>query len=335
MRVLLAVILLATLGWSGYWYMASSGVQAGLARWLDERRAEGWVAETSEITVQGYPNRIDTTLSDIELADPATGLAWSAKFLQILALSYRPNHVIAIWPPAQQLATPYDRFELASTDMRASLILMPNSELTLERLTLTADDLAITREDANHSAELTRLTLAAERVAVDPEPNYRLGLAADGFAPALRWRTQIDPRGTLPETLDALTVDMTVTFDAPWDRFAIERARPQPRKIKLRLAEARWGQLELLVAGDLSVDEAGMPTGRLTVKARNWRDILDLGVASGAVPEGLAGSLRDGLGLLSQLAGNPNTLDLPLEFARGRVFLGPVPIGPAPVLRLR
>ena len=24
-----------------------------------------------------------------------------------------------------------------------------------------------------------------------------------------------------------------------------------------------------------------------------------------------------------------------LEFARGRVFLGPVPIGPAPVLRLR
>lgn len=335
MRTLLAVILLAALGWSGYWFMVSSGVKVGLGNWLEERRAEGWVAETSDITVLGFPNRIDTTLSDVELADPETGLAWEADFLQLLALSYRPNHVIAVWPPEQRLATPYDKFDLASTDMRASLILAPNTDLTLERLTLTAENLTITRSGERDSTDLNKLTLAAERAAVDPEPSYRLGLAADGFSPALPWRLQLDPSETLPKSLDALSVDMTVTFDAPWDRFAIERARPQPRKIKVRLAEARWGQLELLLAGDLTVDDAGVPTGSLTVKARNWREILDLGVASGVVPEGLAGSLRDGLGLISQLAGNPRTLDLPLEFARGRVFLGPVPIGPAPVLRLR
>lgn len=335
MRALLAVILLAALGWSGYWVIASSGMKTGLRQWFDARRAEGWVAETSGITVLGFPNRIDATLSEVALADPETGLAWEAEFLQLLALSYRPNHVIAVWPPEQRLATPHDKYDLASTDMRASLILAPNADLTLERLTLTAENLTITRAGERDSTELSKLSLAAKRSAVDPAPSYRLGLAVDGVSPALPWRLKIDPGETLPKALDALSVDMTVTFDAPWDRYSIERARPQPRRIKLRLAEARWGRLELLLAGDLTVDEAGRPTGSLTVKARNWREIVDLGVASGLLPKGLARSLRDGLGLMSQLAGNPNTLDLPLDFARGRVFLGPVPLGAAPELRLR
>ena len=60
-----------------------------------------------------------------------------------------------------------------------------------------------------------------------------------------------------------------------------------------------------------------------------------LSVAAGALSPGLAGALTDGLSLLSQLSGNPNTLDIPLGFRGGRVMLGPVPIGPAPVVRLR
>ena len=112
-------------------------------------------------------------------------------------------------------------------------------------------------------------------------------------------------------------------------------ARPQPRKINLRLAEARWGQLELQAAGEVTVDAAGIPEGEITIKARNWRDILKLAVETGAIPEGFAGSLEDGLSLMSQLAGNPKTLDIPLGLRGGRVLFGPVPIGPAPRLVLR
>ena len=128
---------------------------------------------------------------------------------------------------------------------------------------------------------------------------------------------------------------MTVAFDKPWDLSAIEDARPQPRRIELKLAEARWGRLELQAAGEVTVDAAGIPTGEITVKARNWRDILRLAVDSGALPQGFAGTLEDGLALVSQMAGNPKTLDIPLGLRDGRVLLGPVPLGPAPVLRLR
>jgi hypothetical protein len=333
--MLMIVVVLATAGWSGYWFWASRTVESAFATWFEERRTEGWVAEYDDLSVVGFPNRIDTTFSNLSLADPETGLAWEADFFQVLALSYKPNHVIAIWPPKQVLATPYEKMTLATGDMRASLVLEPGIDLALDRTTLTAENLTITPEDAADGTRFKALTLAAERVAIDAAPSYRLGLASEGFAPSLPWRAHLDPAASLPDTLDALRADVTITFDKPWDRHAIEDARPQPREIRVKLAEARWGRLELQLAGALTVDAGGLPDGSLTIKAKNWREILALAVNAGALPPGFAETLEDGLTLVASLAGNPQTLDVPLDFRNGRVFLGPVPIGLAPVLKLR
>lgn len=334
MRVLLTVILIAAAGWSGYWYVGKTGVSRGFERWFEARRAEGWVAETSNLATRGFPNRFDTSFADLELADPETGMAWEAPFFQILALSYKPNHVIAVWPDNQLIATPLDKYRVESADMRASIVTGAKISLPLERLALTAEELVITAQSTDQPLRAQALRLAADRVPTNPAA-YRLGFAADGLMPALDWRVRLDPSGRLPERLDALSADLTVTFDKPWDRSAIEDARPQPQHIDIRLAEARWGQLELQAAGEVTVDAQGHPVGEITVKARNWRDILKMAVASGTLGEGFAATLEDGLSLLAQMAGNPKTLDIPLNFRDGRVRLGPVPLGNAPVLRLR
>lgn len=334
MRVLLSVILIAAAGWSGYWFVGKTGVSRGFERWFEARRAEGWVAEATTITTRGFPNRFDTSFTDLALADPDTGLAWEAPFFQILALSYKPNHVIAVWPERQLVATPVEKYRIESADMRASLVTGADIRLPLERMTLTAEKLAVTRLVTDQPVRTEALRLAADRVPTNPAA-YRLGLAADGLAPALDWRVRLDPSNRLPERFDALSADLTIVFDKPWDRSAIEDARPQPRQIDIRLAEARWGRLELQVAGALSVDANGLPEGEITIKARNWRDILQMAVASGTLGEGFAATLEDGLSLIAQMAGNPRTLDIPLNFRNGRVRLGPVPLGVAPVLRLR
>ncbi|MEM9498256.1 MAG: DUF2125 domain-containing protein [Pseudomonadota bacterium] len=331
---LLIFVLSAALIWSVYWAVGSAGATAAVERWLSERRAEGWLAEVDDVSTKGYPNRFDTTLTGVTLADPGTGLAWDAPFFQIFALSYKPGHIIAVWPNEQRLATPADKFDVKSSDMRASLVTRPESNLSLERLALSATDLSVLRTGTMQPAQLSALSLAAERIEQD-QPVYRFGVSADGFAPSLDWRARIDPGGNLPETLDALSLDVTVEFDTIWDLSAIEEARPQPRRIVLRLAEARWGRLELQAAGELDVDETGTPRGDITIKARNWREILRLSVDSGVLPAGLGQSIEDGLGLVAQLAGNPKTLDIPLGFRNGRIFLGPVPIGPSPNLSLR
>jgi hypothetical protein len=334
MRVLLTLITLVALGWSAFWAVGKVGVSNGYESWLEARRAEGWVAETQAVETQGFPNRFDTSFTEIVLADPDTGLAWEAPFFQILALSYKPNHVIAVWPESQLLATPFDKFRLVSEDMRASFVTAADVSIPVERITLTAEQLAVTAESSGETTRADALRLGADRVAT-AEATYRLGLAADGLSPALDWRVKLDPGGNLPDQFDAFSADMTVKFDKPWDRTAIEDARPQPRKIDLKLAQARWGRLELQAAGVVEVDAQGIPEGEITVKARNWREILQMAVASGALNPSFADTLEGGLGIISQMAGNPKTLDIPLNFRRGSVRLGPVPLGPAPVLRLR
>ncbi|UXX82596.1 DUF2125 domain-containing protein [Roseovarius pelagicus] len=335
MRALLGIIILASLGWGGYWFIGAGTAKSGFDAWFDARRAEGWVAEYADLDLRGFPNRFDASFTDVALADPGTGLAWEAPFFQLLALSYKPNHVIAVWPSEQLIATPLEKYRLTSDDMRASLVLEPSTGLTLDRATLTAQHLTVVPEGNNAPLTVDGLTLAAERVPADADAHYHLGLRADDLVPSATWAARVDPNGTLPDILTVLHADLTIRFDKPWDRSAIEAARPQPQQIRLRLAEATWGQLSLQAAGEVAVDAAGVPTGAVTIKARNWRDILELARRSGAVPAQVADPLEDGLTLLSRLAGNPKTLDIPLEFAKGRVWLGPVPIAKAPVLRLR
>ncbi|MBC7132389.1 MAG: DUF2125 domain-containing protein [Roseovarius sp.] len=333
MRVLLGVLILGALLWSGAWFLGRDRIEAGFAGWLDARRAEGWMAETDGLGVQGFPNRFDTVFTGLALADPRTGLAWEAPRFQVNMLSYRPNHVIAVWPERQLIATPQEKFILESNDMRASLVIAPGRALAPRRMTLTAAFLRVTPEArAQEMTALSALTLAAERL---EGAEYRLGLRAEGLTLAAPWRARLDPANRLPQQISGVHADLSVTFDRPWDRSAIERARPQPRRIKVALADGRWGELHLQAAGTVDVTPDGLPEGEITLKVRNWREIVTLMRAAGVLPESLAGSVEQGLGMMARMAGNPETLDVPLVLDGGRVWLGPVPIGPAPVLRLR
>ena len=344
MRIILALITIAAAAWSGYWYVASAAVTRGFGAGLDTLRAEGWTARAASIETGGFPYRFDTSFSDITLADPETGLAWEAPVFRIFALSYEPGHVIAVWPARQVFATPQGKYDLESSDMRASLVTGATPRLPLERMVLTAASLAITPREASARAgsaragsaptRLEELRLAAARVATTASA-YRLGLAAEGLSPGPEWRTRLDPAGRLPERFDAVTADLTVSFDKPWDRLAITQPLPQPRRITLRRAEARWGRLALQESGEVTVDARGRPQGEIAIKARNWREILQMAAASGQLDAHFAARLEDGLSRLTQMADDPQTLDIALTFAKGRVWLGPVPLGPAPVLRLR
>jgi len=333
MRAILAVILVAAAGWAGYWVLGSRATLSAFETWLEARRAEGWAAEAGRLDVQGFPNRFDVVFEDLILADPATGLAWEVPRFQIDALSYRPNHVIAVWPEEQLVATPQDKLRVESRDMRASLVIAPDTALAPRRMTLTADYLRVTPEGRpDETTALSTLSLGAER---QEGTAYRLGLRAEGLTLAAPWRARLDPEGRLPDRISGFTADVTATFDKPWDRSAIERARPQPTHLRVRLAEGRWGDLHLQAAGEVTVAPGGRPEGEITLKARNWREIVTILRSAGALPESMAGSVESGLGMMARLAGNPETLDIPLGFGSGRMWLGPVPLGPAPRLRLR
>ncbi|MGR3570354.1 DUF2125 domain-containing protein [Brevirhabdus sp.] len=333
MRVLtifFAVLAVASLAWGGYWFVGSSALRDRTESWLEQRRADGWQAE-AQVTVQGFPNRFDLTLDNVALADPQSGLAWQAPFFQLLALSYRPNHLIALWPDTQQIKTPYETITLLSRDMRASLVFDAESRAALNRSSLTAGAVELS-SDIGWQASATDLRAAVERT--EKQKNrYHLGLEATGLRPGGDLLGRLDPQGTLPQELEMLRLDSLAAFDAPWNLDAIDRRRPQLTSLQLDDLRAQWGDMKFRLTGQIDVDAQGYPAGKLTLEAQNWRRMLSLAVSAGAVPQGLAGTVESVLGMMA--GGDGDALNAPLNFRDGRLFFGPLPIGPAPRLVLR
>jgi hypothetical protein len=338
MRILLAIVITLAAAWAGYWFIGSAALRSGLAAWFDARQAEGWVAEYADLSVQGFPSRFDATLMDVSLADPASGLGWQAPFFQVLTLSYTPNHVIAVWPPEQQLRTPLRSYALTSKDMRASLVIAPSTALAPRRITLTAEGIALTPEDDSGALSAASLRLAGERIedAIGTgAARYHLGLAASDVAPPAQVMAQIDSGGVLPRVIQTVIADITVDFDVPWDRRALEEAGPQPTRIAVENAEIRWGAMTLAAAGVLAVDLGGRPDGTLTVTARNWRQMLDAAARAGILAPEVADTAERALSAMSGMGDDPKSLEVPVRLAGGLIWIGPLPIGSAPVLRLR
>ncbi len=331
MKLLALVIALAAMAWSGIWLAGYWGATAGIAAWFEARQTDGWVAEYQDLSVRGFPSRLDTTLTGLTLADPQTGVAWETPFFQFFALTYKPHHLIAVWPHTQTLSIPTQKLTLQSTDMRASMIVEPGPTLPLERANLAVEQLEIS-STANWKMAAAALNLAVQKLP-DAPASYQLALQAEDLTPPAGFALTSDI--DLPRTLSHVRVDMTASFERPWDITAIEQNRPQPTAIELKGAEIVWGNLELHAAGAVTVAASGALIGDITIRAVNWRDILDVARQSDQLPEALLNTAEQALDFIAKLSGNTNELDIPLTFKGGATRLGPVTIGPAPRLILR
>ena len=327
---LVVIILFGALAWMCWWAFGQIAYERALTAWVEDRRTDGWAADISGLETKGFPNRFDTTVTDVSLADPETGIAWSAPFVQFLSLAYKPHQVIAVLPGEHRFSTPLQTMTISHDDARASLFLQPNTKLGLDRAVLVISNMGI-RSSARWETALNEGRFALEAVPA-AENVYRLGVEVLGLVPTDEARALLDPGEILPREVESLRADAEIGFTAPWDRQAIEVARPQVTNIDIRELSARWGEITFRAAGEVTVDGNGYPEGRITVRAMEWRRMLDMAEAVGWLPGSLRGSLEAALSLLS---GEGDVLDAPLEFSGGRVSLGLIPLGDAPRIVIR
>ena len=259
MRKLVGVVVLVAILLSGVWLGWAYALERGFAGWLEARRAEGWVAEATLIDTTGYPTRFSTIVTNLDLADPATGLAWRLPQITFEAAAHKPTDIEAVLPPAFTVASPDERISVRAGNLRASTAVDPGPALRLRRADITLAGIDL-RSTAGWDAAL-----------------------ADGLL-----RTERDP-----------------------------------------------GDAEREAAGQVTVDAEGVPTGEITVRATNWRDIFAVLQNAGLVPEPFARALESVLESLAGLSGDPDTIDAPLRLSNGFVSFGPIPLGPAPNLRIR
>ena len=323
MRAILWLVLGLGVLWGGYWFAGAATMDNAATDWFAQAGAQGITARQDGIAVAGFPNRFDLTVTKPELSDPATGWGWSAPFAQVLAMSWKPWHVIAALPDSQQIIAPGQTIALQSSKMQASVRVVPASDLALAEVRLEGHDVQA-RSDLGWQIGMTSLVAAM----VSTGPRQHLGLQATDLTPDHRLTALVPQLGP---TISTLHLDATVTLTAPIDR---HMAEAPPRPIALDLADFRliWGELTVSATGKVTAGPDGLAMGKIDFRFQNWTSLPQLLVAMGLVQPAMAVSITSGLQALATSGGDPKVLDLALTFDDGRMSFGPLPLGPAPRL---
>lgn len=341
MRWLVWLVIGAATVWGGLWFAASTALDRGARGAFAGMTARGMMANHAGIAVRGFPSRLDLTVTAPRLADPVTGAAYAAPFLQAFTLTWRPWHMIAAFAPEQTITTPAGEARLTAARMQASLVLEPAAALPLDRMTLTADELTmmltatavpgVAGRTARIAADSLRFAtrrdptrtdtheIGLEILDIAPDPAFLAGLSA-GAAPS----------GTmLPATITRLRITALAGLTAPLDRFA-DQTRPALRSLELTEATLDWGPLALTASGALVADADGLAEGRIDIAIVGWQAALDAATAAGLITPEVAPTWAELARRLTEDTPDPARLDLPLAMARGRMTLGLFPLGPAP-----
>lgn len=329
MRFILWVALILGVIWGGYWFVGSRSIEQAVTAWFEDSAAQGIEASQEGIEVQGFPNRFDLTVTKPRLADPATGIGWKAPFAQVFAMTWKPWHVISVLPLDQEIDLPGERVALTTTHMAASLRLSPSTDLTFTEAVLETTDLAL-KSDSGWSLGLASAVVALGRSPTEAR-DYRFGVEVKDLRPDPALAAAMPDLG---EVMSRAHLDVMVQLTAPLDRNAGE-SRPQLAGLELKDLHITWGALDLVATGSVVAGDGGLAEGQIDLEMKGWRQVPQLAAALGLIAPEMAKSLNDGLVYMAAADGDPETLSLPLTLSGGRMTLGPLPLGPAPVLAQR
>ncbi|MGA0541170.1 DUF2125 domain-containing protein [Neotabrizicola sp. VNH66] len=336
MRWLLGFAAVLTSLWCGYWFVGKTVIERQASAFLAAQAAEGRRAETTSLSVGGFPNRFDLTAEGIDFADPAQGLSWQAPFVQVFAMTWKPWHLIAAFAETQTIGVPGETLTLTSDGLMASARTQPSLDLTLAEARVATRTLTVVSSQG-WTAGLGE-SAAALRATPGEAATYDLGVQLTRFVPDPRIKEALAqvvlpglPASDLPAEIERLHLDARLGLSAPLDRQA-GQTRPQLLSVDLRDLSLVWGELAIVAKGRLDPDAQGFAAGRIEVSVTNWDRLPPLLVAAGLVKPEIAPTVTNLLRALAADGGDPATLTLPLVLQGGQMSVGPLPLGPAPLL---
>ena len=323
-RFLLWFVLGLGVLWGGYWFVGAQALERTTQAVFADQRAAGLVAENSAVSVAGFADRFDLTISDPHLADPISGWGWQAPFVQILAMTWKPWHVILALPPTQTIQLPDGQdVTLTSSRLMASVLMQPSATLPLNRAVIEGERLTLSSTQGWRIG-VDKAVMAAER---SPTQANTLRLGADLGALTLPQAYANIP--DLGPALTAVHLDASVTLSQP-----VDRTLSDPHLLDLSLTQFHitWGAVDLTATGQIKADAKGMASGQIDLRLKGWESLPAAAVALGLVPPSNEISVQRGLEFLAKASPDPEVISLPLKLAEGMMTLGFIPLGPAPLM---
>lgn len=359
----LALVVLLALAWTGFWFYATSRASATIADWRAREAQAGRVHTCGQQTIGGYPFRIEVHCSDpaATFQTLAPPLTLSAKDAIVAAQVYDPTLLIGEFTGPLSVGDAGKTPALSATWTLAQ-VSVRGTPAAPQRVSIAVDRPELSRlargaMEPVAAAEHVELhgRIVAGSVTDNPTVELVLRLTA-AAAPELL------PLAARP-TDGEITAQLTGLKDFAPKPWAARLHEIQAAGGHIEITGARLSQGDILAVGSgtLALTPSGRLDGQLTLTVAGLEKLVALLGADQALAQylaqktggltvdklassldrlmpGLGGAVRGnsganlaaaGIGLL----GEPKELEgrravsLPLRFANGVAFLGPVQVG--------
>jgi hypothetical protein len=357
--LLVIAVVVLVVGWSGFWYVASTIAERTIGGWLDREARLGRIYTCGSQSVGGFPFRIEVRCADAsaELRNMHPALYLKTNDLVVAAQIYQPTLLIGEFTGPLSLAENGQparyamNWTLAQTSVRGN----PASP---ERISVVLDN-----------PSLNEIVAGASQSMVKGNHIEAHGRIAEGsitdrpvLDAAFQFRTVTAPRvhPLLVQPTDA-DIDLTLRglsnlAPKPWPQ-PLRELQAAGGRIEVKRVRIQQGDAVAVAVGTIGLTANGRPQGELMVTAAGLDKFLPaLGVESLVPPGSQSGERinsalgaldrlvpglgqvareRAGLGLAAgvMLLGEQTELEgkkavrLPLRFNDGAVSLGPIPLG--------
>jgi hypothetical protein len=321
-----AALLLAVGIHALYWVVVSGGVDQRAEAWIAAQERAGYEIEHQGLSVGGYPFRFSVRVAAPVIGAPATDGGWRAEFdrLDATAQFYNLDHWIVTLGSPARLST--------QVDGEAAVYLL-NADAA--RISLAASSGTTTRV----GADLDGFTLSAESgppVLVERVGQVRLSGFLDGQDRLSFALEALDVRlaesQMRPEVISAFgPTAQSVRLSGALTHWSALIAAVDPYvwtgdggRLEIAGAQLVWGPADINGSGEITLDTAMRPTGRLSLVVTDPDTLIGALEAAGLVYDEQGQALR----LFALMAPRRETgIALPFHLQDGGLFLGPARIG--------
>jgi hypothetical protein len=308
--------------YSAYWVYARGQIVQYVEDWEAAQIEAGFTIEHSEIRVGGYPYRFAVSAENVVMRAPEIDGGWELELnsFEADAMPYDFSHWIISLGDTLRFRQDGQGLALMSESARFSVS--------------GAD--GVTQRIGADVANLTIEGLGNSRAAVSSVGALRLS-ASTGESGNMAIRVQLDDvalvgdeidpilLGSFGDQITRLQADFVITQWAALASSADLAAWSRAEGVySLREFHIGWGRLNMDAEGEMGLDDALRPTGRISLNLVDPEAVVDAMIESGAISEENSGALR----LVAQSAPRgDNGTAIPLSFRNGGVYFGPVRLG--------
>jgi hypothetical protein len=340
--IIVALVVVAAGGvWTIAWYVAAQQLIAGIERWAQQRRDEGWQVAYSAAAPAGFPTKLAAQLAEPVLAAPARGPGgvaweWRAPTVRVEVVPWRLDRITLRNRGANRVTATRDTQRLDGTlDCEDVLVRLEGGAkrdsmrylVELEGAKLQLANPPVTAQSSHFAVDL--------RLYRTP-PGDHLQTAADlGLGVTNLVTGALGAVSNTPVTANLHANLMGAIPPGPLDQ-AVASWRDDGGTVEVRRLTFAAASVSVLANGTLALDNQMRPMGAATAAIRGFDEALDRLTGAGTVNPRDAQLAKLLLSAIAQPnADGERVLNVPVTGQNGWLYVGPMRLTRLDPLKLR